>query len=288
MITCGRFEIHSIITGPLLLDGGAMFGVVPKVLWERKHKADEQNRVSLATRTLLAIDRSARRVVLVDTGAGNKWDTESAQRFGVKHDGLAIQSKLESLGLTVSDVTDVVVTHLHFDHNGGLADWVDQPGGPTRLRYPQATHWIHAEHLRHAKNPTLKDRASFFKQDYEALEKANVLRAVEGNAPSPPFEGAQWLVSWGHTVAQLLPLFLCDKGSLLFTGDMFPTATHLHPPWLMAYDLQPLVTIDEKTKILKRCREEGLLLAFPHDPATPGVKLDASSPKPAIDSVLDL
>lgn len=265
-----------------------MFGVVPKVLWNRKHEADDRNRILLATRTLLAIDRSAKRVILVDTGTGTKWDTESAARYGVDHEGLTIKSTLERLGLAGEDVTDVVITHLHFDHNGGLTDWADQPGGATRVCYPQARHWVHRDHWDHALNPTLKDRASFWKQDFEALKEAGVLQFVEGTKPRAPFDGVEWTVSQGHTRAQLLPLFTADDRPMLFAGDLIPTASHLPPAWVMAYDLLPLVTIEEKQAVLRRCGQDGLRLAFPHDPQTPGVELDSSSHKPAVASVLDL
>ena len=138
-----------------------MFGVVPKALWARTSPPDDLNRISLVTRTLLAVDRSSGRVILVDTGCGTKWDPDKAERFAIEHDPGAIPGALKELGLSAEDVTDVVVTHLHFDHNGGLTAWADQAGGPTRLCFPKARHWIHGKHWEHARHPHLKDRASF-------------------------------------------------------------------------------------------------------------------------------
>lgn len=292
MIECGRFELHSIVNGVMRLDGGAMFGTVPRVLWQRQHAPDELHRIRLATRTLAAIDRRGGRVILVDTGTGTKWAADDAARYGVEFNASAIGDKLRGLGVRIEDVTDVIVTHLHFDHNGGVSAWAGEPGGPTRLCYPQARHWIHRDHWRHAHHPTLKDRASFFAHDFAVLEHADVVRWVEGTAASPAPEGIEWFLSQGHTPAQLLPIFAESDGEggggVFFTGDVFPTAAHLPAAWVMAYDLHPLVTIEEKLAVLTRCRNAGLRLAFPHDPACAGVRLDPSSEKPVVAETLEL
>lgn len=289
MLKCGRFEIHTILTGHVRLDGGAMFGVVPKALWARKQDVDDQNRILLATRTLLAVDRTAKQVILVDTGCGSKWEPEAADRYGVRPDLTAIPGRLAMLGLSEADVTDIIVTHLHFDHNGGVADWLDQEAGSTRLHYPRARHWIHETQWEHAHAPTLKDRASYFPQDFAALEAPGApLIQVTGDPPRPTLEGIRWFLSQGHTRALLLPIFEGAPRSIFFAGDMIPTSAHLPPPWVMAYDLFPLTTIEEKLEIYRRARKEGLLLAFAHDPALAGVELEPTSEKPIIARVLDL
>ena len=288
MINIEPFELQSIVTGAVRLDVGAMFGVLPKTLWEPLVDVDPLNRIMLATRTLLAVDRAHGRVVLVETGTGTKWDPAEAQRYAVEPREDAIDDALASSGLGREDVTDVVITHLHFDHNGGLTDWVDKPGGLTVPRYAKARHWVHHGHYQHARKPGLKDRASFLLRDFGCLEEAGVLRFVEGNAPDPPFEGCAWLITHGHTPYQLHPVFGTGKQLLLFVGDVIPTAQHLPLPWVMAYDLQPLVTITEKQAIYRRCAKEGLLLAFPHDTSTGGVELDTSGKRPTIRRKLDL
>ncbi len=288
MITVGRFQIASVINGRLGLDGGAMFGVVPKVLWERKTKPDDQNRIPLAMRTLVAVDAQAGRVILVDTGAGHKWPADEADRFAIKPDPSALSQALVARGLTEADVTDLVITHLHFDHNGGLTEWVEGSTTSTRLRFPRARHWIHEKHWRHANSPTEKDGASFLKRDLEALADPEVLTLVTGEEPDPPFEGLHWQLSHGHTPYQLLPVFEGTDRDLLFVGDMIPTANHLPAPWVMAYDLEPLVTIAEKTRTLRRCGESGLALAFPHDPDLGGVTVELIKNKPIIKQRLDL
>ncbi|GMU36959.1 MAG: MBL fold metallo-hydrolase [Phycisphaerae bacterium] len=288
MLRIGDFEIHSVLNGTMRLDGGAMFGVVPKVLWQRKQDVDDLNRILLATRTLLALNRRVGAVILVDTGTGSKWPADEADRYGITPSPAAVDDRLRDLGLQAVDVTDVVVTHLHFDHNGGVTDWADAEKSHTRLHYPKARHWMHRRHWEHAHRPTLKDRASFLARDYAALEAPGTLTFVEREEDRGPCEGVSWFVSDGHTRAQLLPVFHGDGGPLVFTGDVVPTAAHLPVPWVMAYDLEPLVTMREKEAIYARCRREGLKLAFPHDPHVAGVELEPAADKPIIARTLEL
>jgi glyoxylase-like metal-dependent hydrolase (beta-lactamase superfamily II) len=288
MLKIEPFELYSVVTGTVLLDGGAMFGVVPKVLWERVADPDPLNRIRLCTRTLVAVDRDRDRVVLVDSGCGTKWDPERAERYGVSYDSEAIPRCLGDAGLTVDSVTDVIVSHLHFDHNGGLTYWYDEPDGPVRLRYPGARHWIHRHQWEHARNPTAKDRASFLREDFDALAAAGVIEFVEGDSPRPPFEGAEWFVSNGHTPGQLHPTFGVGNERLMFVGDLVPTMGHLRLGWGMAYDLFPLTTIEEKGALYKRCFEDGLLLAFPHDPGEGGVAIGGTPERPIVTRTLPL
>jgi glyoxylase-like metal-dependent hydrolase (beta-lactamase superfamily II) len=288
METVGDFRIRSIINGRFRLDGGAMFGVVPKPVWSRKSRSDDLNRISLAMRTLLVIDDQAKRVILVDTGAGHKWPAEEADRYAIVPDPHSIPNALADEGLSESDVTDIVVTHLHFDHNGGLTEWAGEPGGPTRLRFPKARHWIHERHWQHAHHPSLRDRASFLPRDMEALAEPGVLQMVTGDRPAPPFAGLSWQLSHGHTPYQLLPRFHGQDRDLLFVGDMIPTSNHLNPPWLMAYDLQPLVTLEEKRSVYRECNKSGLAIAFPHDPELGGCTLRCDGSKVVVETPLTL
>ncbi len=288
MLTIDDWEIRSVVNGSVRLDGGAMFGVVPRVLWQREAAADDQHRILLTTRTLLAIDRSSKRVILADTGCGTKWAPDKAERFAIEFDADAVPNALRAAGLGPEDVTDVVITHLHFDHNGGLTEWTDERGGATRLRYPTARHWIHSRHLDHAREPYLKDRASFLPEDFAALSDSDQLAIVEGDTPAPPGEGWAWFVSSGHTPCQLHPVFGSGGTKLIFIGDIVPTKAHLPPAWVMAYDVQPLTTITEKRAIYRRCLDEGLLLAFPHDPEVGGVEIGGTIDRPVISRVLPL
>jgi len=291
MLKIEPFEIVSVVNGTIRLDGGAMFGVVPKVLWEPRCDVDDQNRILLSTRTLIAVDRSAGRVILIDTGCGTKWTPEQAERFAITYDPDAISGALGKMGLTPDDVTDVVITHLHFDHNGGLLDWQDEPDGETVLRYPQAAHWVHQRHWAHAHAPSVKDRASFLPRDFEALSRAGVLRYVESDGPGwldGPIDGLEWFVSTGHTPYQIHPLLGTRDRRLLFAGDIVPTSQHLRLGWLMAYDVEPLATIQQKQMIYGRCLDEGLVLAFPHDPTLGGVELGGTIDRVEIQAPLPL
>lgn len=288
MVVMEPFEIRSVVTGTIRLDGGAMFGVVPKVLWEKVTDVDDQNRVLLATRTLLAIDRSTRRVILVDTGCGTKWAPDVAERYAINLRPNALDDALADAGYSRADVTDIVITHLHFDHNGGLADWFDDPGGRTQLRYPQARHWVHRIHWEHANRPHRKDRASFLEQDFAALANAEVLNFVEGKQPRPSMEGIEWVLSHGHTPYQLLPLFGTGPDRLLFVGDACPTVAHLKLGWVMAYDLQPQTTIDEKQALFQRCLDDSISIAFPHDPEVGGVSIGGTVTRPIVSHAIEL
>jgi glyoxylase-like metal-dependent hydrolase (beta-lactamase superfamily II) len=283
MLQVGPWEIESVVTGRFRLDGGAMFGVVPKVLWQKVAPADELNRISLATRTLLAVHRPAGRILLADTGFGPKWSPDAAERYAVEPDLDAIEAALRRRSASPADVTDVVVTHLHFDHAGGLSTWADRPGGATRLLFPEATHWMHARHWRHARSPTLRDRASFLPVDYAALEHSPKLRLVDGDRPAEVPPDVEWFVANGHTPAQLLPILHGGSdGEVLFVGDVVPTAAHLPVAWVMAYDLEPLASVAERQAVYRRVREKGLLLAFPHDLDSGLVRLDFQGDRPRV------
>ena len=267
MIHLGHWEIESVVCGRFRLDGGAMFGVVPKTLWARGADVDDQNRVLLANRALIAAHRPSGRLLIVDTGTGSKWNAVDAERYAIQSRPEAIDEALAARGAAADDVTDIIATHLHFDHCGGMTVWADKPGGPTRLRFPNARHWLHSRHWEHAHQPTLRDRASFLAIDYDALEQGNALELVDGDPPGSSIDDLEWTVSNGHTPAQLLPRFLGGEDpDLLFVGDMAPTAAHLPLPWVMAYDLYPLTTLAEREATYDRCKQDDLRLAFPHDP----------------------
>ena len=289
MITIGDFDIISVQNGSIRLDGGAMFGVVPKVIWAEQEDVDDQNRILLATRTLIAVSRDRKQVILTDTGPGTKWSADEVPRFEVRCRANAVGDALQKrFGLGVRDVTEVIITHLHFDHNGGLTEWVDEPGGPTRLCFPNARHWIHREHWDYARHPTERDRASFLKRDFDLLESAAAPMFVDGDEPPTPWEGVRFLVSHGHTPGQLLPIFHDGRQELLFTGDLLPTGNHLRVPWVMAYDLEPLRTMEEKKRLLRRCREHRTWLAFPHDRRLAGARLDFANDRPFVAAALNL
>jgi len=288
MLRIGRYELYSIVTGAFRLDGGAMFGVVPKVLWGNVVEFDEANRIYLTTRTLLAVDRDEKRVILTDTGCGTKWSKEHAARFAIVHDPDAIPNALSAIRLSVDDVTDIVVTHLHFDHNGGLTEWFDDPGGRTVVKYPRARHWIHRRHWVHALHPHPKDKASFLPEDFLVLEDAGVLQFIEEEHPRPLLPGLSVFISHGHTPFQLHPIFASDEEELIWTGDLVPTVAHLRLLWVMAYDLTPETTIEEKTAMFERALGKPVTLAFPHDPQMAAARIDGKPERPIVSHIADL
>ena len=288
MLRIGPYDLHAVVTGWLRLDGGAMFGVVPKVLWGNRAPPDDRNRITLAMRTLLALDRSTGRVILVDTGAGDKWDADEIDRFALEVEGDLLGAGLASLGLGDDDVTDVIVTHLHFDHNGGLT--VQDPGKPgaCRPRFQQARHWVHQRQLDHARSPVPKDRASFLGRDFAPVQEAGLFEIVTGDGPVSPLPGVSWFVADGHTPGQLLPQFHDDETRLHYMGDLIPTTAHLPVSWIMAYDNEPLKTAEEKRRILENCGEQGLILFFEHDPEVAAARIDVSRRRPEVKETIDV
>ncbi len=257
----GPYTLHSLETGRFALDGGAMFGVVPRPLWEKVAPPDERNRVTMAARALL-LEGNGRRI-LVDTGNGAKWDPKLAgiYRFDTsEHD---IVRSLRALGLSPGDITDVILTHLHFDHAGGATV---RDRGVVRPTFPSALYYVQREHWEAALKPTERDRASFVVEDFLPLEEAGVMRFTEGDGPI--FPGIELLRFHGHTSALQCPLITDGTTTLFYCADLVPMTPHVALPWIMGYDLRPLVTLEEKRRTLSRAVEERWVMFFEHDPQT--------------------
>jgi len=266
----GRYDLHAVRDGTFALDGGAMFGIVPRPLWEKKITPDARNRIPLAARCLLAVDRDAKRVILVDTGIGDKWAPKFVDIYGIDRREGDLLSGLRRLGFTPEDVTDVVLTHLHFDHAGGTVR--RGPGGSASLAFPRAVHYVQRRNWNWAHGPSEKDAGSFIAEDYEALQHSNQLHLVDGSAEL--FPDVELIVSEGHTVGQQLPRFHDGTTHLTFCGDIVPTAAHLRPSWVMAYDLNPLTTIEEKKVLVAEALEDDGILFFEHDPNVAACRLE--------------
>jgi len=275
-VRVGRYEITGIVDAWLALDGGAMFGIVPRPLWEKRIAPDARNRIPLAARALVAVDRDARRVILVGDGMGDKWDAKRADLYAVDRAGVGLDAGLARLGLSREDVTDVVLTHLHFDHAGGTTRRATD--GSLTLSFPRATHHIQRRSWQQAHAPSEKDAGSFLAEDYALLQHSNQLHLVEGEAQL--FPDVELVVSEGHTVGQQLPRFLGDRTHLMYCGDVIPTHAHLRPSWVTAYDLFPLTTLEEKKVLLAEALEEDGVLFFEHDAAIAACRLREEDGEP--------
>jgi glyoxylase-like metal-dependent hydrolase (beta-lactamase superfamily II) len=256
----GAYELHAIETGEFALDGGAMFGIIPKVLWEKKIPADDKNRISLRLRALLISGNG--RNILVDDGIGNKDDEKFSSIYKVDHSRFTLESSLSKHRLTCNDVTDVILTHFHFDHAGGSTR-IDKDGKivPT---FPNATYYIQKKNLKWAKDPSEKDQASYTKENFEPLIEARLLKELDG--PCELYPGITILVAEGHTPAQQIVKITDGKTTLVYCGDLIPTSAHVPIPWVMGYDNHPITTLDEKRKILEQALEEKWILFFEHCP----------------------
>ncbi|MFH1810210.1 MAG: MBL fold metallo-hydrolase [Pseudomonadota bacterium] len=256
----GEIEVRTIEMGRFALDGGAMFGVVPKPLWEKQIAADVRNRIPLALRCLLL--RVAGRLVLVDTGAGENWSEREQDIYDLAPVAGGVLGALQRIGVAPDEVTDVILTHLHFDHAGGI---VRRDGAGTLVpTFSEATHHLQRRHFKWAEHASEKDRGSFKLDEVTLLARSGRLHLLDGDTEI--FDGVEVLVSEGHSVGQQLVRVRGGGETLLYCGDVIPTTAHLRIPWVMGYDLYPLTTIEEKKAILAQAVEDNWILVFEHDP----------------------
>ena len=251
----GSWEVSVLEGERFRLDGGAMFGVVPKPLWSRSHPPDARNRIQMVTRCLLA--RGEGRVVVVDTGMGDDWTEKERDIYAIENGRRSIIAALAERRVAPDEVTDVVFTHLHFDHAGGAVT----RGEPT---FRRARHHIQREHLEWALHPTERDRRSFREETFVPLRDAGLLALASG--PGEILPGIAVEPTRGHTIGHQVVRIGEGEGSVGFCGDLIPTAAHLPSPWVMSYDLQPVVTMQEKNDLLARAADGQWILVMEHDP----------------------
>lgn len=273
MLKIGKFNIDAVDTGVFGLDGGSMFGVVPKNLWSKAYNAgDEQNRIPLSARPLLV--RFDDRIALIDTGNGNKFSAKLVSIYNIDTEKSNLEYSLKPFGITPGDITDVILTHLHFDHAGGAT--VLDSDGKAVPTFPNAQYYVQQEQYRWAMNPTEKDRGSFFRDDFEPIIGERMVEFTEGEGEI--FKGISVIPINGHTkMMQMIKISDADQ-TLLFMADLAPTKAHIAVPFGMGYDNYPLTTIEEKKKYFPQAYEEGWIIAFEHDAFTQAAKL-AMTPK---------
>lgn len=233
-----------------------MFGVIPKPLWARKHPTDDKNRCTWAMRCLL-VDAGDRRV-LIDTGIGDKQDERFMRHYEPTG---SLEGALEEAGIAPSEITDVLLTHLHFDHGGGA---VKREGERLVPRFPEATYWSHRDHWSWALNPTPRDRASFLEENFVPLEQAGRVRFLKAGEALIP--GLRVMTAGGHTESMLVPLIDYRERTLVYMADLQPSLSHFPIPWTMAFDIRPLQTMRERAAFLEEAVEKDYVFFFEHDP----------------------
>jgi len=251
-------ELHVIESGLFKLDGGAMFGVVPKSLWKDKNVPDENNMCTWALRLLLIEDGD--RLTLIDTGIGDK-QSEKFFSYYFLHGDENLKDSLKKAGFGFDDITDVFLTHLHFDHCGGA---IKREGGSLTPTFPNAIYWSNSSHWNWATEPNLREKASFLKENILPIEESGQLKFLEPGDPSP-FSFMDVIYVDGHTEKMMLPRIKFKDQTLIYCADLIPSAYHIPVPWVMAYDTRPLLTMDEKVRFLDDAISENCTLFFEHD-----------------------
>ncbi|MBI4528582.1 MAG: MBL fold metallo-hydrolase [Deltaproteobacteria bacterium] len=257
----GRFDIFPLLDGYFYLDGGAMFGVVPRALWEKTNPPDERNRIRLALGALLV--RAHEKNILIDTGIGNKGDDKFTEIYAVERRP-TLEESMAPFGVTPREVHLVINTHFHFDHAGGNTTRLQD--GRTAPSFPNGEYYIQRDEWQSAISPNERTQRSYRPEDYEPLLKCGQLNLLDGAAEILP--GIRVIKTPGHTEHHQSVIVQSEGKTICFLGDLIPTRSHLPLPYIMAIDLFPLTTLETKRRLLDQAYEERWLLFFPHDPET--------------------
>lgn len=253
----GKYSLHVIESGSFALDGGAMFGIIPKPLWQNNNPPDEMNRIKLFARNLLLVSDSKK--ILIDTGIGNFWDEKFKRIYDLDY-SVSESKNLKKLNINSEEITDVILTHLHFDHTGGSTRLENGKWIPN---FPNAKFHVQQKHFEWALNPSERDKGSFIKERFLPLAEEGLLNLKDDTSFDDEIE---LIIINGHTFFQQIIKISDGSKTLLYCGDLLPFSTHIPLPYVMGYDLQPLVTVQEKKNILQRAMEENWILFFEHDP----------------------
>ncbi len=262
-------KLHLIDTGTFKLDGGAMFGVVPKVLWKKLIPPDDSNRIEMGMRCLLV--ETEDRLILVDTGIGNKNNDQFIKYFS-PNDTYLLVYNLKQNGFSTSDITDVILTHLHFDHAGGAVSLNENNLlFPT---FPKATYWSNAIQWESAVNPNIKEAPSFIKDNFIPLQTSGQLQFIPCSDSDYQFiPGLNIRFVHGHTLGMMLPVITNENQTFVYCADLIPTIHHLSLSYIIAYDIQPLETIKERSSLIEEALKNDYVLILEHDVANTCVKL---------------
>jgi len=268
MLQIGKYRMFSVNEGFLRLDGGAMFGVVPKTLWGRKNASDDKNRIEIALNILVL--QSEEKTIIIDTGCGNKWNDKQRDIYQITSVENGLKGALLEAGIKSEDVTDVIYTHLHFDHAGGGTELKDD--GSVGLTFENATYHVQKKQWEWALNPSEKDKASYFKDNLQPLVDSGKLNIIDG--PIELFEGVTMAITDSHTIGHQAVIISDDENTVYHCGDIMPLAAHVKVPYVMAYDLIPLGTIKAKKDILENAAQKGWMVFFSHDLVNPMLTIE--------------
>lgn len=258
-------KIYPLNSGNFKLDGGAMFGVVPKTLWQRTNPADENNMCDWSMRLLLIEDGD--RLMLIDTGIGDKQSEKFFSHYYLS-DQNSLESNLNKLGFGLDEITDVFLTHLHFDHCGGAVKWNKDRTG-FELAFPNATYWSTEKHWLWAVEPNAREKASFLQENILPIQESGQLKFIErqGDYTKNVFNNFDVLFVDGHTESMMIPHIHYQGKTLVYMADLLPSVGHIPLPYVMGYDTRPLITLDEKGKFLNKAVENDYVLFLEHDHA---------------------
>ncbi len=256
-------KIHVLNTGFFKLDGGAMFGVVPKSIWQKTNPADENNMCSWAMRSLLIEDGN--RLILIDAGIGDKQSEKFFSHYYM-YGNDSLHGNLEKLGFHANDITDVFLTHLHFDHCGGAIVWNESKDG-YRPAFPNATYWSTEQHWKWATEPNPREKASFLAENILPIQESGQLKFIErtGDFTKNAFPNIDVLFVDGHTESMMIPHIEYQGKTLVFMADLLPSSGHIPLPYVMGYDTRPLITMTEKKNFLNKASAENYVLFLEHD-----------------------
>ena len=272
-----------LVESMFALDGGAMFGIIPKPLWEKKTAADDKNRISLACRTLLVQYEDGKNV-LADVGMGSKWTEKERAIYRIADQDHALETALAQHGLTPSQITDVVLTHLHLDHAGGLCRFDENQN--TVANFPNATHWVQRENWNWGNAPSERDIGSYRPVDFQFLDRddAPTLNLIDGATEILP--GIEVRPQNGHTFGMQIVVVTTQSGErYAHLADLIPTSAHIGLPYIMGYDLQPLVTLQEKKEVLHAAAEHDWILVFEHDPSLAAARVSMKNDRASLTPV---
>lgn len=280
----GPFNLYSIEAGRFGLDGGAMFGVVPKTLWSNYIDVDDKNRIPMAMRCLLIESENTNKIYLVDTGSGTKFDKKFEDIYQLDYRHSDLLSSLKSHGFAPEDITDIIFSHLHFDHCGGTTYYDDND--ELQHTFPNATYHVTEKHLETATDPNAREKASFLPDNITPIKNWDKLNIVGEHHVYE--DGLEAIPVNGHTIGQQLPKISANGKTVVFSADLIPTHVHLPLPWVMGYDMYPVTTLEEKEQFLDQAVDQGWFLFLEHDAAEEVVTVQKENGKYSVKDCLTL